>query len=152
MVARVFINAKKVGSIELELYEKIKKRAYADITNYFKQFFITLKFLTSVVVMSIKLIPLFWFMCFFFCILFAPEQMTTIITTFRESSPESLTETFRLMMIIGLLAGFSLTAMQLVTLSTSIRYKNAFQESVEKKVMELLEIRPSGEIYIHVDK
>lgn len=152
MVAKVYINSVQVGSIPLEHYEKIKKFAYKDKKNYILQILNTIKFLASLTVKAIQFLPFFWLLILFYCILFDQQALTQFIAFLKENSPERIVQFIKDMVSVGLFFGIFYVLLETVLLMNSFGYENAFQSSIEKSVLQLLEIPERGNVFIQVEK
>ena len=152
MVAKVYINSVQVGSIPLEHYEKIKKFAYKDKKNYILQIFNTIKFLASLTVKAIQFLPFFWLLILFYCILFDQQALTQFIAFLKENSPERIVQFIKDMVSVGLFFVIFYVLLETVLLMNSFGYENAFQSSIERNVLQLLEIPERGNVFIQVEK
>ena len=152
MAAKVYINSVQVGSIPLEHYEKIKKFAYKDKKNYILQILNTIKFLASLTVKAIQFLPFFWLLILFYCILFDQQALTQFIAFLKENSPERIVQFIKDMVSVGLFFGIFYVLLETVLLMNSFGYENAFQSSIEKSVLQLLEIPERGNVFIQVEK
>lgn len=152
MVAKVYINSVQVGSIPIEHYEKIKKFAYKDKKNYILQIFNTMKFLASLTVKAIQFLPFFWLLFLFYCILFDQYALTQSIAFLKENSPERIAVFVKDLVSVGLIFGVIYSLLEAVLSMKRIGYENAFQSSIERNVLQLLEIPERGNVFIQVEK
>lgn len=152
MVAKVYLNNVQVGSIPLEHYEKIKKFAYKDKKNYILQIFNIVKFLASLTIKAIQVLPFFWLLILFYCILFDQHALTQFISFLKENSPERIAVFIKDIVSVGLIFGVIYVLLETVLLMNSFGYENAFQSSIERSVLQLLEIPERGNVFIQVEK
>ena len=116
------------------------------------QIFNTIKFLASLTVKAIQFLPFFWLLILFYCILFDQQALTQFIAFLKENSPERIVQFIKDMVSVGLFFGIFYVLLETVLLMNSFGYENAFQSSIERSVLHLLEIPERGNVFIQVEK
>lgn len=152
MVAKVYINNVLVGFLPIDQYEKIRVFAYKDKKNHILQIFNIFKIINNMIIETMKFILSLGAVLFFAFILFSPQEFTSFISFLKESSSLQITQLIRSIVVIGMIFGVFFLIIEISLFMNRFGYENAFQSSIERNVLQLLEIPERGNVYIHVEK
>lgn len=151
MVVKIFINNVEVGSIPRTQYEKIKKDTYRNKKNYILQIINFVEVVSTVIFKIMLSVAFIWFALFLIYLVYDPDQITYLITMFKEQKPEQITQSLRAMFMVGVMFSIIYLTLESVVVRSKFGYENAFKSSIEENILAIMEVPERGKVRIKID-
>lgn len=151
-IARVFVNRIEVGAVPLAQYQSIEKRASRDWRLYVAQGFNLLSVSLKFAFAAMLSLPALWLVAAVAWAWLGPDSMLRTLSELGTITPESLREG-----VSGLMARSVALTLAFHLLYASVfgfhRYgfKNIFEDDVNRRVREVLEVPAEGNLFCLVD-
>lgn len=154
-VARVLVNSIEVGSIPLQDYLDMRRKAFRDYKNYIAQAFNYLYTTFIVINRIIKNVPAIWFAFALIFTLFDSSIITDFFSLVQSNSPQQNTDLFIYILNRSLILSSFITLLMFPLTGcdlTRYGFQDKFQLSVAKQLMKELEVPALGKIEVTYSK
>lgn len=152
-IARVFVNRIEVGAVPLAQYQALEKRAHRDWRLYVAQGFNLLRVFLKFAFAAIVSLPALWLVAVVAWAWLGPDSVLLALSELRTITPESLREG-----VSELLARSVALTLVFHLLHAAVfgfhRYgfKDIFEDEVNQRVREVLEVPAEGNLFCLVDE
>ena len=148
-IARVYLNDVEVGSLPAVQYQRIVKDAKRDWRLYVLQWLNIIGFSLRCAVMCLRLTPWVWFYLSIIALIFAPEELSQVITEYGQATPLEVTRAYAKMVVFGAsISAVCLSIIVAIGKSHVYGYVNKFDEAIKNELRRLLEVPTEGEMMV----